>query len=89
MEQNGMPLVTESRKRFIEVAEPTRLSYQSLVDFVPDHAPYEQLTEVELHPTDAGTRIVMRVEPMHDEVWTQRLIAGRSNELDNLARLVS
>lgn len=89
MEQNGMPLVTESRKRFIEIAEPTRLSYQSLVDFVPDHAPYEQLTEVELQPSEGGTRIVMRVEPMHDEVWTERLVAGRSNELDNLARLVS
>lgn len=89
MEQNGMPLVTESRKRFTEIAEPTRLSYQSLVDFVPDHAPYEQLTEIDLEPTDGGTRIVMRVEPMHDEVWTERLVAGRSNELDNLARLVS
>lgn len=89
MEQNGMPLVTESRKRFIEIAEPTRLSYQSLVDFVPDHAPYEQLTEIELEPTAGGTRVIMRVEPMHDEVWTERLVAGRSNELDNLARLLA
>ncbi|MFC6705304.1 SRPBCC family protein [Flexivirga alba] len=89
MEQNGMPLVTESRKRFVEIAEPTKLSYQSLVDFVPDHAPYEQLTEIDLEPVDGGTRIVMRVEPMHDEVWTERLVAGRSNELDNLARLLA
>lgn len=89
MEQNGMPLATESRKRFTEVAEATRLGYQSLVDFVPDHGPYEQLTEIELESVEGGTRIVMRVEPMHDEVWTERLVAGRSNELDNLAQLVS
>lgn len=89
MEQNGMPLVTESRKRYVEIAEPTKLSYQSLVDFVPDQAPYEQLTEIEFQPSEGGTRIVMRIEPMHDEVWTDRLVAGRSNELDNLARLVS
>jgi hypothetical protein len=31
----------------------------------------------------------MQVEPLHDEVWTERLIAGRTNELDNLARLVA
>ncbi len=53
------------------------------------HDAYEQLTEIELHPADGGgTRIVMRVEPLHDEVWTQRLLAGRANELDNLAALV-
>ena len=89
MEQNGMPLSTESRKRFTEVVEPTRLGYQSLIDFVPDHAPYEHLTEIELEPVETGTRIVMRIEPMHDEVWTERLVAGRTAELDNLARLVA
>src|SRR3954468_2440591 len=61
MEQYGMPLATESRKRFTEIAEPTRLAYQSLVDFVPDHEPYEQLTEIDLEPFEGGTRITMRV----------------------------
>jgi uncharacterized protein YndB with AHSA1/START domain len=89
MEQYGMPLATESRKRFTEVAPPSRLAYASVIDFVPDHAPYEQLTVVDLEPTPEGTRIVMQVEPLHDEVWTQRLIDGRTNELENLARLVT
>jgi hypothetical protein len=30
----------------------------------------------------------MEIEPMHDDTWTERLCAGRANELDNLARLV-
>ena len=30
----------------------------------------------------------MTVERLHDEVWTQRLVAGRENELDNLAAVV-
>lgn len=90
MEQNGMPLSTVSHKRFTEIAEPTRLAYTSIIDFVPDHAAYEQLTEIELHPDgQGGTRVVMHVEPLHDEVWTQRLLAGRANELDNLAALVA
>ncbi|MDR6613301.1 MULTISPECIES: SRPBCC domain-containing protein [unclassified Leifsonia] len=88
MEQNGMPLSTESRKTFTTVERPTRLGYRSLIDFVPGHEPYEQLTEIELGPVDGGTRVIMRVEPLHDEVWTERLLAGRANELDNLARLV-
>ncbi len=41
-----------------------------------------------MEPVDGGTRVVMDVEPLHDEVWTERLVAGRSNELDNLAKLV-
>lgn len=88
MEQNGMPLSTESRKTFTTVERPTRLGYRSLIDFVPGHEPYEQLTEIELEPVDGGARVIMRVEPLHDDVWTERLLAGRANELDNLARLV-
>lgn len=89
MEQNGMPLSTASRKHFTELEEPRRLAYRSVIDFVPDHEPYEQLTEVDLVPAEGGTLVRMTVEPLHDEVWTQRLLAGRANELENLAALVS
>ncbi len=89
MEQYGMPLSNVSRKTFTEIDEPGRLAYRSFVDFVPDHEPYEQLTEIVLEEVDGGTRVVMTVEPMHDEVWTQRLLEGRANELDNLAKVVS
>jgi uncharacterized protein YndB with AHSA1/START domain len=89
MQSAGMPLATVSRKRFTRVEEPFRLAYQSVVDFVPGHEPYEFATEVELTPTEGGTRVVMTVEPLHDDVWTQRLLDGRRNELDNLARVVA
>ncbi|TSD96666.1 SRPBCC domain-containing protein [Skermania sp. ID1734] len=89
MEQHGMPLSTESRKVFTEVTEPTHLAYRSVIDFVPDHEPYEQLTIVDFEEVAEGTRVTMQVEPLHDEVWTQRLLDGRSNELDNLAKLVA
>lgn len=89
MEQYGMPLATESRKTFTEVDGPARLAYRSLIDFVPDHAPYEQLTIVDLEEVDGGTRVLMHVEPLHDELWTDRLVAGRTNELENLVRLVA
>jgi len=89
MEQHGMPLTTESRKRFTEVTPPTRLAYVSLVDFVPDHEPYEHLTVVDIEPDGSGSRVTMTIEPMHDAEWTGRLVAGRENELENLARVAS
>ena len=89
MTSAGMPLATESRKRFTRVQAPSSLAYQSLVDFVPGQQPYEFATEVELTPTGRGTLVTMTVESLHDEVWTQRLLGGRSNELDNLARLMT
>lgn len=89
LEQNGLPLSTTSRKVFTELDRPRRLAYRSLIDFVPGHEPYEQLTVVDLESDGDGTRVTMQVEPLHDEVWTERLIAGRTNELDNLARLVA
>jgi uncharacterized protein YndB with AHSA1/START domain len=89
MQENGMPLATQSRKTFTQVRPVTRLAYRSLIDFVPDHEAYEQLTVVDLEPADGGTRVRMQVEALHDEEWTSRLIAGRSNELDNLVALVS
>lgn len=91
MQQYGMPLSTRSRKTFTEIGRPTRLAYLSLIDFVPDHEPYEHLTVVELAPAgDAGaaTAVTMRIQPLHDEIWTERLAAGRANELENMIRLV-
>ena len=89
LEQNGLPLSTQARKVFTELREPSRIAYRSVIDFVPDHEPYEQLTVVDLEPAGEGTRVVMQVEELHDDVWTERLLAGRANELDNLAQLVS
>lgn len=88
MEQYGMPLSTESRKTFTEIDPARRIAYRSLIDFVPDHEPYEHLTVVDLAEVDGGTHVTMRMEPLHDDVWTQRLVGGRANELDNLVALV-
>jgi uncharacterized protein YndB with AHSA1/START domain len=88
MKKAGMPLSTEAKKTFTEIDRPRRLAYLSLIDFVPGVKPYEQLTVIELTPRDGGTQVVMIADPLHDEVWTQRLIAGRTNELDNLSKVI-
>ena len=88
MRNAGMPLATQSRKRFTEIERPTRLAYSSLVDFVPGVDPYEFMTVVDLEPHGSGVVVTMTVDPLHDEVWTERLLAGRGNELDNLGRVI-
>jgi uncharacterized protein YndB with AHSA1/START domain len=88
MNAAGMPLTTVSRKTFTEVSRPKRLAYLSHIDFVPDHDAYEHLTVVDIEPAGDRTKVTMTVDPMHDEEWTARLVAGRNNELDNLGRVV-
>lgn len=87
MEEAGLPLSTTSHKTFTHLHKPNRLAYTSLIDFVPDHEPYNHLTTIELTEHRSGTHVVMTIEPLHDDVWTQRLIAGRTNELVNLERV--
>src|SRR5690349_6247230 len=75
MESAGLPLTTVATKRFTEIDEPKRLGYTSRIDFVPDVEPYEHLTEIDLEDGGGTVRVVMRMEPLHDDVWTQRLVA--------------
>jgi hypothetical protein len=44
---------------------------------------------IDLSPAGDRVEVVMNVDPMHDEVWTQRLIMGRENELDNLTKVIA
>jgi hypothetical protein len=43
---------------------------------------------VELHETPRGVRMVLTIDRMHDEVWTQRAVAGWEMELDKLATVL-
>ena len=89
MKSIDMPLATTSRKTFTRTEAPSVLGYTSLVDFVPGVEPYDFATLVELQARESGTLVVMTVDPLHDDEWTERLVAGRSNELENLAGVVA
>jgi uncharacterized protein YndB with AHSA1/START domain len=80
----GMPLTNEFRRTFTEVTPSTRLAYISLIDFVPDTEPYQHLTTIDIEPVGDRTHVVMTLDPLHDEVWTQEYRDHRDKELDNL-----
>jgi hypothetical protein len=48
-----------------------------------EHEPYEHLTAVDIDPARDRTNVVMTLDPLHDERWTEYR-AHRSNELDEL-----
>jgi uncharacterized protein YndB with AHSA1/START domain len=80
----GLPLSNEFRRTYTEVAPPTRLAYLSVIDFVPDQEPYEHLTVIDITSSGDHTTLVMAINPLHDDAWTQEYCDHRSKELDNL-----
>jgi len=89
MKKAGMPLTTETRATYTEVAPPRRLAYTTLADFIPDVQPYDAATVVELYPGDDGVRMVLTLDAMHDDHWTQMAVAGWEMELAKLAQVLS
>jgi uncharacterized protein YndB with AHSA1/START domain len=80
----GLPMTSEFRRTFTEVVPPNRLAYLSLIDWVPGQEPHEHLTVIDIEPAGDGTNVVMTLDPLHDETWTENYREHRSYELDNL-----
>jgi uncharacterized protein YndB with AHSA1/START domain len=88
MKQANMPLTTEARITFTEITPPRRLVYKHLADFIPGVAPYDVNYVIELEPSSNGTRLILTLDAMHDEVWTQRAIMGWESEFGKLAAVL-
>jgi uncharacterized protein YndB with AHSA1/START domain len=84
MKQAGMPLTTEARLTYDEIAPNRRLVYRHLADFIPGVEPYDIAHVMELHPKGQGVRMVFTFDAMHDEEWTQRAVMGWEMELGKL-----
>lgn len=89
MKREGMPLSTDLTVTFTEVSAPHRLAYSNHVDFVPGVAPYEVSQLVELSQVANGVRLLLTIDAMHDEVWTQRAVMGWESELGRLERVLA
>lgn len=89
MRSVGQPLSTQLQKTFTEVRSQKRLAFVTVIDFVPGQAPYEHLTVIDIEPDGDGTKVVMTLDPLHDEAWTQQHHAHRGEELDNLGAVIS
>ena len=86
MKNAGMPVTTENRGRYVEVVPPERLVFTQVADFIPGVEPYDVATTVELEAAGDGVRLVLTIDAMHDEHWTQMAVMGWEGELAKLAR---
>jgi uncharacterized protein YndB with AHSA1/START domain len=89
MNRAGMPISTECRVRYTTVSPPDRLAYSTLADFVPDMAPYEVATVVDLRAIPDGVKITITFDAMHDDIWTERARAGHESQMRKLDRLLT
>jgi len=85
MKNAGMPLTTQARITYVEVAEPTKLAYTHLADFIPGVEPYDVATVVEFHSEGDETKMVLTFDAMHDEQWTNLARMGHEGQLEKLA----
>ncbi len=88
MAQNNMPTSTPARITFHEVTPPRRLAYAHTVDFVPGVPAYDTNTLLELFAVPGGVRLVLTIDAMHDDIWTERATSGWVMELGKLAALL-
>jgi uncharacterized protein YndB with AHSA1/START domain len=88
MKRSGMPLTTQARVTYTEVTPGKRLAYKTAADFVPGVEAYDVGTVVEFQATAAGVKLVVTVDAMHDEVWTERARAGNESQLRKLDALL-
>ena len=84
----GMPLASKTRATYTEVVPPKRLAYTTRADFIPGVEPYDAATLVELYPSGTGVRLVLTLDAMHDEHWTQMAVMGWEMELGRLAQVL-
>jgi uncharacterized protein YndB with AHSA1/START domain len=88
MKKAGMPLSIPQRITFTEVDPPRRLAWSSVADFIPGVAPYPVTNVVELHQDKGAVRMVLTLDAMHDQTWTERSVMGWESQLGKLVRML-
>ena len=89
MTKAGLSLVTQQQARFVVVDPPRRLVTIDIADFVPGVEPYEVETVFDLEPVEAGTRLVVTFDAMHDALWTENAKLGREQELRKIGEFLA
>jgi hypothetical protein len=60
-----------------------------MADFIPNVKPYEVAQTVDFETQQEGVRLVMTLDAMHDEYWTNMMVMGWESELGKLAKLLN
>ncbi len=89
MKQAGMPLTTEAKLTYTAIVPGKSIAYAHRVDFVPGIEPYDIGNKVEFFAEGANVQMVLTLDPMHSDEWTQRSVMGMESQLGKLARVIA
>jgi uncharacterized protein YndB with AHSA1/START domain len=81
MKRSGLPLVSEVQATYTEVAPRRRLVLVQVADFIPGVAAYDITTVVELSVAAGAVRMLVTIDAMHDEHWTEMAVKGWESQL--------
>ena len=84
MKQMGRPTSHEARARFTEIRTHDRLAITSVIDFLPGVIPYESTIVAEFFPSGETVRMVVTLDPMHNEEFTKMQTGGFTSQLSKL-----
>lgn len=88
MNQAGMPLTTEAKLTYTEIVPGRSIAYTHRADFIPGVEPYDAGNKVEFFAESGRVRMVVTLNPMHSDEWTQRAVMGMESQLGKLAQVI-
>ena len=84
MKQMDRPSSHETRGTFSEFRPYSRLALTHVIDFLPEVKPYESTITAEFFPSGESVRMVVTLDPMHDEEFTKMQTMGFTSQLTKL-----
>jgi uncharacterized protein YndB with AHSA1/START domain len=86
LKRAGMPVSNQHRLSYTDIVPMDLLAFDHVVDFVPNVEPYETTTTVAFDSGPQGVHMVLTIDAMHDEYWTDMAVKGWESELDKLTK---
>jgi len=87
MKKAGMPLTTEAKLTYTGIVACKSIAYTHRADFIPGVEPYDVGNKVEFFAESGHTRMVLSLDPMHSDEWTQRAVGGWESQLSKVDQL--
>jgi uncharacterized protein YndB with AHSA1/START domain len=89
MKKAGMPLTTEAKLTYTGIVPWRSIAYTHRADFIPGVEPYDVGNKVGFSAEGPNVRMVLTLDPMHSDEWTQRAVMGMESQLGKLARVIA
>jgi len=87
LKQMGRPSSQKTHGRFSEIRPHERLAITHVIDFLPGVVPYESTIVAEFFPSGDSVRMVVTLDPMHNEEFTKMSTMGFTSQLTKLDKL--